>query len=184
MWLICGLGNPDKVHKLTRHNLGFDVADSIVNFYEFNLLKKDKKKELYKGNIDKKKCLICKPLNYMNLSGPIINEIIKYYKIPKKKIIVIHDDLDLNISKVKTKTGGGNGGHNGLASIDDAIGVNYKRIRIGIGHPGSKEKVSKYVLEKFLSNERKILDLKINLITKYFSLVFDNDNLFFTKITS
>ena len=102
MWLICGLGNPDKVHKLTRHNLGFDVADSIVNFYEFNLLKKDKKKELYKGNIDKKKCLICKPLNYMNLSGPIINEIIKYYKIPKKKIIVIHDDLDLNISKVKS----------------------------------------------------------------------------------
>ena len=78
------------------------------------------------------------------------------------------------IGKIKTKIGGGNGGHNGLASIDESIGVNYKRIRIGVGHPGSKELVSKYVLKKFLKDERNIIDKKIDLLTKYFSLVFED----------
>ena len=89
MWFIGGLGNPDSVHKLTRHNLGFDVADSLVNYYNFKVLKKDKNKELYQGYIDNEKCFICKPLNYINLSGPVVSEIIKFYKIPKQKIIII-----------------------------------------------------------------------------------------------
>ena len=182
MWFIGGLGNPDSVHKLTRHNLGFDVADSLVNYYKFKVLKKDSKKEVYQGYIDKEKCFICKPLNYINLSGPVVSEIIKFYKIPKQKIIIIHDDIDLIVGKIKTKIGGGNGCHNGLASIDESIGVNYKRIRIGVGHPGSKELVSKYVLKKFLKGERNIIDKKIDLLTKYFSLVFENEGLLLTKI--
>jgi PTH1 family peptidyl-tRNA hydrolase len=140
----CGLGNPDKKYKLTRHNLGFNILDSIIKKNNCLLTKKDKNKELYKGKIDIHDCLLCKPLTYMNLSGPIIGELINFYKIPKSKIIIIHDDLDLTLGKIKIKTGGGNGGHNGLRSVDQAIGKNYKRLRVGIGHPGSKELVSPY----------------------------------------
>ena len=184
MWFLCGLGNPDQKYKFTRHNLGFNILDSIIEKNNCILIKKDKNKELFKGKIGIHDCLLCKPLNYMNLSGPIIGELINFYKIPESKIIIIHDDLDLALGKVKIKTGGGNGGHNGLLSIDQTIGKNYKRLRIGIGHPGSKDLVSTYVLEKFNNVDRKIINDKINLINKYFSLIFDNNSLLLTRITS
>ena len=148
------------------------------------LIKKDKNKELYKGKIGIHDCLLCKPLNYMNFSGPIIGELINYYKITESKIIIIHDDLDLALGKIKIKTGGGNGGHNGLRSIDRTIGKNYKRLRIGIGHPGLKELVSTYVLDKFTREDRKIIDHKINELTKYFSLIFEDEVLLLTKIAN
>tara|TARA_B110000116_G_scaffold269613_1_gene285925 strand:- start:1220 stop:1774 length:555 start_codon:yes stop_codon:yes gene_type:complete len=184
MWFICGLGNPDKKYQSTRHNLGFDIIDSLVNFYNFNLLKKDKNVEIYKGILGQEECLFCKPLTYMNHSGPPISKLVNFYKISKSKIIIIHDDLDLAVNKIKVKTGGGNGGHNGLLSIDGAIGNNYKRLRIGIGHPGIKEMVSSYVLDKFSNQDRELIDKKITLLTKNFSLIFENDGLFLTKITS
>ena len=184
MWLICGLGNPGKKYFLTRHNIGFDVVDSLINRNSCALIKKDKKKELYRGTIDSKECLFCKPLTYMNLSGPPISKLINFYKIAKPKIIIIHDDLDLAVDKIKIKTGGGNGGHNGLLSIDNAIGKNYKRLRIGIGHPGIKEKVSSYVLEKFSNQDRELIDKKISLLTKYFSYIFGDDGLFLSKLSS
>lgn len=184
MWLICGLGNPDKKYQFTRHNLGFNIIDSLVNYYEFNLIKKDKNLELYKGTLNQKDCLLCKPLTYMNRSGPPINKIQNFYKITKSKIIIIHDDLDLAINKIKIKTGGGNGGHNGLLSIDESLGNNYKRLRIGIGHPGIKEMVSSYVLENFSNQDRELIDKKITLLTKHFSLIFEDDGLFLTKIAS
>ena len=184
MWFLCGLGNPEKKYKLTRHNLGFNVLDSIIETNNCILIKKDKYKELYKGKIDIHDCLLCKPLTYMNLTWPIIGELINFYKIPESKIIIIHDDLDLILGKIKIKTGGGNGGHNGLRSIDQSIGKNYKRLRVGIGHPGSKELVSTYVIEKFTKEERKVIDNKISLLTKYFSLIFEDDDLLLTKIAS
>ena len=184
MWFLCGLGNPEKKYKLTRHNLGFNVLDSIIETNNCILIKKDKYKELYKGKIGIHDCLLCKPLNYMNLSGPVIAELTNFYKIPKSKIIIIHDDLDLALGKIKIKTGGGNGGHNGLRSIDKNIGKNYKRLRLGIGHPGSKELVSTYVLEKFTHEDRKVIDNKINRLTKYFSLIFENVGLLLTKIAT
>tara|TARA_Y100001970_G_C14226287_1_gene855883 strand:+ start:198 stop:773 length:576 start_codon:yes stop_codon:yes gene_type:complete len=184
MWLICGLGNPDKKYNHTRHNLGYDVIESLISLNEFNLIKKDKSKNLYKGKINTEECLICKPLKYMNLSGPVIAEIIKFYKINIKQIIIIHDDLDLEIGKIKIKVGGSNAGHNGLSSIDECIGNNYKRIRFGIGHPGYKDLVSKYVLEKFSIKERVIVNYRIKILTKYFSLIFKDDGLLLTKIAS
>ena len=184
MLFLCGLGNPEKKYKFTRHNLGFNIIDSIIETNNCILIKKDKKKELYKGKIGIRDCLLCKPLNFMNLSGPIVGELINFYKIPLSKIIIIHDDLDLALGKIKIKTGGGNGGHNGLRSIDKTIGKNYKRLRIGIGHPGSKELVSTYVLEKFTSEDRKVIDNKIHVLIKYFSLIFENDVLLLTKISS
>jgi PTH1 family peptidyl-tRNA hydrolase len=101
----------------------------------------------------------------------------------KSKILIIHDDLDLAIDKIKTKIGGGNGGHNGLLSIDGAIGSNYKRLRIGIGRPEVKEMVSSYVLEKFSNKDRELIDKKIILLTKHFPLIFENDGLLLTKLT-
>lgn len=182
MWLICGLGNPDKKYEFTRHNLGFDLVDSLVAFYNFNSIKKDKSIELFKGVLGKENCLICKPLTYMNHSGPAILKLVNFYKISKSKILIIHDDLDLVVNKIKIKIGGGNGGHNGLLSIDEAMGNNYKRLRIGIGHPGIKEMVSSYVLEKFSSTDRELINKKIILLTKNFSLIFEDDGLFLNKI--
>ena len=184
MWLICGLGNPGKKYFLTRHNIGFDVVDSLINKNSCVLIKKDKKKELYKGAIDNKECLFCKPLTYMNISGQPIREIVNFFKIPKSKIIVIHDDLDLATGKIKIKVGGGNGGHNGLLSVDEAIGKNFKRLRIGIGHPGSKDLVSPYVLKKFSKKDRIFINNKIKLLTKYFSLIFENESLLLTNVAS
>ena len=184
MWFICGLGNPDKKYQNTRHNLGFNLIDSLVNYYDFNLIKKDKNVELYKGILDQKDCLLCKPLTYMNRSGTPISKFKKFYKIEQSKIIIIHDDLDLAVNKIKIKIGGGNGGHNGLVSIDESIGINYKRLRIGIGHPGIKEMVSSYVLEKFSNQDRELIDKKIILLSKYFSIIFEDEGLFLNKITS
>ena len=144
MWFVCGLGNPGKKYINTRHNIGFDLFDSIIDKYNCKLKKKDKSKEILKGSIAKKTCLFCKPMIYMNQSGPVIREVLNFYKISKSKIIIIHDDIDLIVGKVKIKNGGGNGGHKGLSSIDENIGRNYKRLRIGVGHPGSKELVSSH----------------------------------------
>ena len=172
MWLICGLGNPGKKYQNTRHNVGFDLADAIIKKYNFKLDKKDKTKKIYKGPIKKINCLFCKPQTYMNVSGSPIKEIVNFFKIPKSKILIIHDDLDLVVGKVKIKIGGGNGGHNGLFSIDESIGRYYKRLRIGVGHPGSKELVSPHVLGKFNREDRKIIDNIIELLTEKFSLIF------------
>ena len=120
----------------------------------------------------------------MNLSGSSIQEIMVFYKILKSNIIVVHDDLDLRIGKIKIKLGGGNGGHNGLLSIDQSIGVAYNRLRIGIDHPGSKEVVNKYVLEKFKKDEKMIINKIIELSIKDFHLLFNNKSLFLTKIAS
>ena len=182
MWLICGLGNPGKKYQNTRHNVGFDLVDAIIKKYNFKLDKKDKTKEIYKGSIKKINCLFCKPQTYMNVSGLPIGEIVNFFKIPKSKILVIHDDLDLVVGKVKIKIGGGNGGHNGLSSIDQTIGKNYKRLRIGIGHPGSKDLVSSYVLKKFNKADRKIIEKIIEVLTESFSLIFDDKELLLTRL--
>ena len=184
MWFVSGLGNPEKKYQNTRHNIGFDFVDSIVDKYNFKLNKKDKLKEIFRGKIADKNYIFCKPLTYMNLSGPVIEKVVNFYKIPKSKILIIHDDIDLTVSKVKIKIGGGNGGHNGLSSIDQTIGTNYKRLRIGIGHPGSKDLVSSYVLDKFNKIDRKIIDRIIKFLTQKFTLIFENDRLILTKLAS
>ena len=184
MWLICGLGNPGEKYLHTRHNIGFDILDLLVKEYSLNLIKKDKLKEIYKGNINSIECVLCKPLVFVNLSGTVIKKVRNLYKIPNNKILIIHDDLDLKLCKLKVKIGGGNGGHNGLLNTDQYIGKDYKRLRFGIGHPGEKKLVSSYVLKKFIKEDRKIVDHSIKLITTHFSLIFEDESLFLTKITS
>ena len=182
MFLICGLGNPGKDYINTRHNIGFNLIDKLSSFYSFLPFKKDKKKEVLKGEINHQSCLLMKPLNFMNLSGQPIQEIVNFYKIDKKKIYIIHDDLDLELGKVKLKFGGGNGGHNGLSNIDEMIGNNYNRIRIGINHPGSKDLVSSYVLNKFTNDEMSLIKKKLDQITDNFNILLDDQVLFLTKL--
>ena len=182
MFLICGLGNPGKEYTNTRHNIGFNLIDKLSNFYNFLPFKKDTKREVLKGNINHQSCLLMKPLNFMNLSGKPIKEIVNFYKIDKKKIYIIHDDLDLELGKVKLKFGGGNGGHNGLSNIDEMMGKDYNRIRIGINHPGSKDLVSNYVLNKFTNDERSLIETKLDKVTDNFNTLLDDQVLFLTKL--
>ena len=182
MFLICGLGNPGINYSNTRHNVGFKLADKIINHFNIPNIKQDKSKELYSGSIKNFKVFILKPLTFMNLSGKTVLEIINFYKIKKDNIFVIHDDLDLQLGKVKIKNGGGNGGHNGLASLDEYIGENYNRIRIGIGHPGHKDLVSNYVLNNFQKLEKELLEKKFEKIIENFDLLLSNTPLFLTKI--
>jgi PTH1 family peptidyl-tRNA hydrolase len=107
---------------------------------------------------------------------------VNFYKIDKKKIYIIHDDLDLELGKVKLKFGGGNGGHNGLSNIDEMISNNYNRIRIGISHPGAKNLVSNYVLNKFTNDEMSLIETKLDKVTENFSTLLDDQVLFLTKL--
>jgi len=182
MFLICGLGNPGKEYINTRHNIGFKLIDKLTSFYNFLPYKKDSKKEIFKGLINSNSCLLMKPLNFMNLSGRPIQEIMNYYKIDHNKTYVIHDDLDLELGKVKLKFGGGNGGHNGLSNIDQMIGNSYHRIRIGIDHPGTKNLVSNYVLNKFTKDEINLVDERLDKITNNFNILLDDRGLFLTKL--
>ena len=182
MFLICGLGNPGKEFINTRHNVGFNLVDKLSNFFDFSSFKKDNKKEVLKGSIGNNSCLLMKPLNFMNLSGQPIQEIVNFYKIKKNKIYIIHDDLDLELGKIKIKLGGGNGGHNGLSSIDEMIGNDYYRLRIGIDHPGIKHLVSNYVLNKFNNEEIDLIEHKFDKITKNFEILLRDPGLFLTKL--
>lgn len=176
MFLIVGLGNPGELYKKTRHNAGFMAVDFISNRYNFIWSHKSKfNTDVASGNIDDYKIVLCKPTTFMNLSGNAILSVMSYYKIERKKLIVIHDDIDLDFGKIKCKIGGGSGGHNGLKSIDETIGSDYCRIRIGIGrpdHPNSD--VSNYVLGNFsdaellsLYNKHEIISQNVNLLLSF-----------------
>lgn len=165
MFLLVGLGNPGKNYEDTRHNVGFMALDSIIQRHNFSAPKLKFKGEFTEGSIADEKVFLLKPSTFMNRSGSSVQEAIKFYKVPLENIIVIHDDLDLKTGKVKIKTGGGAGGHNGLKDIDSQIGKEYKRLRVGIGHPGDKDEVSGYVLSKFSKEERALIDKTIDLIT-------------------
>ena len=183
MFLICGLGNPGINYSNTRHNIGFKLADKVISHFDTPKIKENKSKELYSGSINGSKIFVLKPLTFMNLSGKPLLDTINFYKINKDNIFVIHDDLDLQLAKVKIKKGGGNGGHNGLLSIDEYLGNEYNRLRIGINHPGNKDLVSKYVLNNFSNEEEIILSKKVEKIKMNFDLIFSDIPLFLTKIT-
>ena len=158
MYLIAGLGNPTKDYEKTRHNIGFMLINSIIDeLNPINISKPSFKGELHKKN----SLLFLKPQTYMNLSGESILAVKNYYKI--ENIIVIHDDLDLEFGAIKFKIGGGNGGHNGLKSIDKLIGKEYIRVRVGIGKP-QQQTVVKFVLSPFAKEEQECLAKIIELV--------------------
>ena len=158
MKLIVGLGNPGEKYTFTRHNAGFLVIDALLDTLQVSSLNFSSFKAItFKSN----QLILAKPKTFMNNSGEAIQNIKKYFKIENKDIIVIHDDLDLPFGAVKFKIGGGNGGHNGLKSIDKYIGNDYIRVRIGIGKPKEKDEIINYVLKNFSQNEIQKLNYDI-----------------------
>jgi len=164
MKLIVGLGNPGPTYSKNRHNIGFMVVDELIkDFNTANISKKSFLGELYKF----KDILFLKPTTFMNLSGKSVQAVSSFYKIKPEDILVIHDEIDLPFGALRLKRGGGNGGHNGLKSIDSLIGREYNRLRLGVGKPKLKEMVASYVLSDFNEVEQKSLDKFI----KYGALV-------------
>ena len=155
MFLIVGLGNPGAKYEGHRHNVGFMAVDELHRNYGFGNWSAKEKALVSKGQIKGQACLLVKPQTFMNCSGESVQPLANFFKVPSEKILVIHDELDLPTCKVKIKIGGGHGGHNGLKSIQQRLGTpNFKRVRIGVDHPGHKDRVSGYVLSDFSKKER------------------------------
>ena len=150
MLLLVGLGNPGPRHANNRHNIGFMAVDEIVRRHGFGPWRVRVQGRLAEGRIGAEKIFALEPDTYMNESGRAVGEAVRFYKLdPATQVIVIYDEIDLKPGKVKVKLGGGAGGHNGIRSIDRHIGRDYRRVRLGIGHPGDKDLVHGYVLRDF-----------------------------------
>ncbi|WP_341748864.1 aminoacyl-tRNA hydrolase [Candidatus Tisiphia endosymbiont of Sialis lutaria] len=170
--LVVGLGNIGKEYQNTRHNVGFIAVDYLSEYYKISWNTKSKlHAELAQGIVDGQKLLLAKPVTYMNLSGKAVQAICSYYNINPPNIFVLHDDIDLEIGRIKYKLAGGSGGHNGLKSLDQCIGNYYHRIRIGVGRPSAYDDVSDYVLAPFSKEEYKIIISSIDIITNNFHLL-------------
>ena len=154
MQLWVGLGNPGPQYALHRHNIGFMVADVLADVHGFGPVQKKFSGWLQEGRIAGEKILLLKPATYMNESGRAVSEALRFYKLDPDALTVFHDELDLAPFKVKVKQGGGTAGHNGLRSIDQHIGPDFRRVRLGIGHPGHKDRVTGYVLGNYAKDEQ------------------------------
>ena len=173
MLLFVGLGNPTPDSENNRHNIGFKIIDSINKKFGLSKQKPKFKGLLTTGNIGNEKVYAIKPLTFMNNSGVCIRELIEYFKMETEDVIVFHDDLDVEFGKVKTKFGGSNAGHNGIASIDKFIGKDYSRVRIGIGKPKGLIEVADYVLQNFDEEESIGIEKISNDITDSISILVE-----------
>jgi PTH1 family peptidyl-tRNA hydrolase len=155
---VIGLGNIGKDYELSRHNIGFNCVDNFASVSEFPgwVLKKDLKAEVSVKTLGDSRVILMKPTTLMNLSGNAVNELVQYYKIPATNILVVHDELDIQFGKIRSKQGGSSAGHNGIQSIIDSIGTDFSRLRIGIG-PKKPEQIDSadFVLQKFSPKELK-----------------------------
>jgi len=149
MLIIAGLGNPGSKYAGNRHNIGFMAADALQRRAGFSPWSKKFRAEISEGEIAGEKILLMKPQTFMNLSGESVGEAMRFYKLGPENVIAIYDELDLAPGKARLKVGGGHGGHNGVKSLDAHCGKEYRRLRLGIGHPGAKELVHGYVLGDF-----------------------------------
>ncbi|KAB2659566.1 aminoacyl-tRNA hydrolase [Brucella tritici] len=189
MLLIAGLGNPGPKYAHNRHNIGFMAADEIFRRHRFSNWQKKFQAEIADGVINGEKVLLVKPQTFMNLSGQSIGEAMRFYKLTSADLVVIYDELDLVPGKLRIKTGGGSGGHNGIKSIDAHVqsfpgGQNYRRMRLGIGHPGAKELVHNYVLGDFAKADNEWLDKLLGAIADNVGLLATKgeDNSFMNRI--
>jgi len=164
MIIIAGLGNPGNQYAGNRHNIGFMAVDALQRLPSFTPWSRKFKAEISEGEIAGEKILLMKPLTFMNLSGESVGEAMRFYKLTPGDIIAIHDELDLPAGRARIKTGGGHGGHNGLKSLDAHCGKEYRRLRLGIGHPGDKDRVHSHVLGDFAKADKTWLDPLLDAI--------------------
>ena len=183
MLLLVGLGNPNPNNTNNRHNVGFLVIDEINKKFKLSKQKPKFKGLLTTGNINEQKVYAIKPLTFMNSSGICIKELIEYFKIDVKDVFVFHDDMDIDLGKVKVKFGGSNAGHNGIESLDKNIGKNYSRVRIGIGRPKKNSTGAEHVLDNFSNDEKGNVEKVPKSITESLSILINKDlDLFSSKI--
>jgi len=183
MLLFVGLGNPSPNNTNNRHNVGFLAIDAINTKFKLSKQKPKFKGLLTTGMISDQKVYAIKPLTFMNRSGVCIKELLEYFKIEAKDVFVFHDDMDIDIGKVKVKFGGGNAGHNGIESIDKNIGKQYSRIRIGIGRPKNNSTGVEHVLDNFSSDEKQYIEEVTTNITESLPILIKKDlDLFSSKV--
>ena len=183
MYLFVGLGNPGSEYARHRHNIGFMAMDAIADAHGFSNWKEKSKGLIAEGRLGTNKVILLKPQTYMNCSGESVQPLAAFYKIPPEDIFVFHDELDLAPSVLKVKKGGGSAGHNGLKSITQRLGTpDYYRVRMGIGHPGSKARVNGYVLGNFKDEEHDWLDPQLNSVAKHCSDLLSKPTDFTAKV--
>lgn len=175
MKLLVGLGNPGAQYAGNRHNIGFMAVDAIAAAHGISGWKSKHAGLLAEGSIGGERVLLLKPQTFMNKSGDSVQQVTRFFKLDNADIIVFYDELDLTPGKVRVKIGGGNGGHNGLRSIDPQIGLDYKRVRLGIGHPG-KEFVTPHVLGDFAKADKAWLDPLLDEIGRQIPLLLKGDD--------
>lgn len=173
--LIAGLGNPGTRYAGHRHNVGFMAADAIAAHHSFGPWRVRYHGEIADGTLGGRRTIILKPMTYMNESGRAVGEAARYLKLPLEAVVVLHDELDLAPGKLRVKTGGGDAGHNGLRSITATLGPGYRRVRIGIGHPG-KPAVLAYTLHNFSKSDHIWLNPLLEAVAEAAPLLAADDD--------
>lgn len=183
MLLVVGLGNPGAEYARNRHNIGFMAADGIVRRHGFSPWRSRFQGQAAEGNIGGRKVLVLKPMTYMNESGRSVGEALRFHKIVLSDVVVLHDELDLAAGRIRVKVGGGHAGHNGLRSIQAHVGADFKRVRMGIGHPGDKARVTGHVLGDFAKADQAWLDPLLDAVADHIDLLLDGrDSDFMSKV--
>lgn len=183
MLLVVGLGNPGAEYARNRHNIGFMAADEIVRRHGFSPWRSRFQGQAAEGNIGGRKVLVLKPMTYMNESGRSVGEALRFHKIALSDVVVLHDELDLAAGRIRVKVGGGHAGHNGLRSIQAHAGADFKRVRMGIGHPGDKARVTGHVLGDFAKADQAWLDPLLEAVADHIDLLLDGrDSDFMSKV--
>ncbi len=164
--IIAGLGNPGREYSKHRHNIGFMLAEKLFADYGSGEWQSKANGLTANININGRDVLLVKPQTYMNLSGEVIGKLMRFYKLPSESLWVLHDELDLPFGKLQVKFSGGTAGHNGLKNIAHHVGLDFHRLRFGIGHPGVKDAVSDYVLQDFANEETQEVEELIMTVSK------------------
>ncbi len=160
--LIVGLGNPGLAYRHNRHNVGFMVADALADKLEIPLKRVKFKAQIGNGKLEDIPIIIAKPLTFMNNSGEAVAPLVRYFKVPLERLLVIHDDMDLPLGTLRMRPSGGSAGHNGMLSIFDKLGTNaIPRLRVGIGRPPGRMDPADYVLQDFPRSEEELLSMVI-----------------------
>jgi PTH1 family peptidyl-tRNA hydrolase len=183
MLVIAGLGNPGAGYAGNRHNIGFMAADAIARRHSFSPWRNKFKGLVADGEIAGEKVLLIKPQTFMNVSGESVGEAMRFHKLQPSDLIVLYDELDLPPGRLRVKTGGGAGGHNGIRSIDSHCGNAYRRVRLGIGHPGHKDLVQRHVLSDFAKADADWLEPLLEAVAEHVPLlVKGEDSTFMNKV--
>ncbi|TIM29222.1 MAG: aminoacyl-tRNA hydrolase [Mesorhizobium sp.] len=184
MLLFAGLGNPGAKYADNRHNIGFMAADAIARRHSFSPWSKKFQGLIAEGTLAGEKIILIKPQTFMNLSGQSVGEALRFYKLDASALTVLYDEIDLAAGKVRVKVGGGSGGHNGIRSLEQHVGKDFCRVRIGVGHPGVKEMVHGHVLGDFAKSDREWLDALLDTIADAAGLLAKgDDNSFMNRVT-